>query len=285
MMVPRQIIQGAYEDACRQEIEALKPGNVHRFADGHRMTTGQFLTSARVSSAPLTDPDLPLGLRIRDAVRATRDAVGTNTNLGIVLLCAPLAAAAAMGGGDLRTNLRRVLDAIDLDDTAAVFEAIVLAAPGGLGEAPKHDVHERPTVGLLEAMRAASDRDRIARQYVTGFADIFDTGMPALRAAVARGEHGMWLAVHVYLEFLTAFPDSHILRKHGAEVAKAVCAEASSVRHQFEAAGDEETRIEVLLAVDARLKAGDINPGTSADLTVACLLVHNLGAHLAKISG
>lgn len=285
MTVSREIIRAAYEDACRQEIEALKPGNVHRFADGHRMTTEQFLTSARVSSAPLTDPDLPPGLRIREAVRATRDAVGTNTNLGIVLLCAPLAAAAAMEGGDLRANLRRVLDAIDLHDTAAVFEAIVLASPGGLGEAPKHDVHERPTAGLIEAMRAASDRDRIARQYVTGFADIFETGLPALRAAVARGEHGIWPTVHAYLEFLTAFPDSHILRKHGAEIAEAVRAEATSVRREFQAAGDEETCIEVLLAFDARLKARDINPGTSADLTVACLLVHNLGAHLAKAPG
>ncbi|MEP9396525.1 triphosphoribosyl-dephospho-CoA synthase [Mesorhizobium sp. KR2-14] len=281
MTVSREIIRAAYEDACRQEIEALKPGNVHRFADGHRMTTEQFLTSARVSSAPLTDPELSLGLRIREAVSATRDAVGTNTNLGIVLLCAPLAEAAAMEGADLRTNLRRVLDAIDLDDTAAVFEAIVLASPGGLGEAPRHDVHERPTAGLLEAMQEASNRDRIAHQYVTGFADIFEAGLPALKAAVARGESGMWPAVHAYLEFLTAFPDSHILRKHGAGIAEAVRAEASSVRRSFEAASDENARIEVLLAFDARLKAADINPGTSADLTVACLLVHNLGAHLA----
>ncbi|MEP9373995.1 triphosphoribosyl-dephospho-CoA synthase [Mesorhizobium sp. KR1-2] len=285
MTVSREIIRAAYEDACRQEIDALKPGNVHRFADGHRMTTEQFLTSARVSSAPLTDSELSLGSRIREAVRATRDAVGTNTNLGIVLLCAPLAAAAAMEGADLRANLRRVLDAIDLDDTAAVFEAIVLASPGGLGEAPKHDVHERPTAGLLEAMREASGRDRIGSQYVTGFADIFEAGLPAVWAAVARGEHGMWPAVHAYLEFLTAFPDSHILRKHGAEIAEAVRAEATSVRREFQAAGDEKTRIEVLLAFDARLKARDINPGTSADLTVACLLVHNLGAHLAKAPG
>jgi triphosphoribosyl-dephospho-CoA synthase len=32
---------------------------------------------------------------------------------------------------------------------------------------------------------------------------------------------------------------------------------------------------------DRRLKAGNINPGTSADLTVACLIVHSLGVQLA----
>lgn len=279
-MLSRDRIRAAYEDACRQEIEALKPGNVHRFADGHRMTTEQFLTSAQVSSAPLTDPELALGVRIREAVRATRDAVGTNTNLGIILLCAPLAAA-AMEGGDLPANLRRVLDAIDLDDTAAVFEAIVLASPGGLGSASQHDVHSKPTAGLLEAMREAAARDRIARQYVTGFADIFDTGLPALDTAVARGETGMWPTVHAYLEFLAAFPDSHVLRKHGEEIASAVRDEAIAVQRDFNGTGSEAERIAVLMAFDSRLKARGINPGTSADLTVACLLVHNLRPHLA----
>lgn len=283
-MAKRTTIQAAYEDACRQEIEALKPGNVHRFADGHRMTVGEFLTSAKVSSAPLTDPDLPLGQRIREAVRATRAAVGTNTNLGIILLCAPLAAA-AMRGGDLRANLREVLDRIDLNDTAAVFEAIVLASPGGLGSASSHDVHDKPAVGLLESMREASVRDRIALQYVTGFAEIFEIGLPALEASATRGEHGMWPAVHAYLEFLTAFSDSHILRKHGAEMADAVRDEARKVRRDFEAADDEAACIAVLMDFDSRLKTRGINPGTSADLTVASLLVHNLGGRLALSAG
>ena len=98
MRFSRDHLRAAYEDACRREIEALKPGNVHVFADGHRMSARQFLTSASVSSAPLTDPGLPVGQRILEAVRATRQAVETNTNLGIILLCAPLLRAAEMAG-------------------------------------------------------------------------------------------------------------------------------------------------------------------------------------------
>jgi triphosphoribosyl-dephospho-CoA synthase len=283
-MASREIIQAAYEDACRQEVEALKPGNVHLFADGHRMTVQEFLTSAKVSAAPLTDPSLPLGRRILEAVRATRVAVDTNTNLGIILLCAPLAAA-AMDGGSLRDNLGAVLQSIDLDDTAAVFEAIVLASPGGLGSAPEHDVRQASTVGLLEAMGEAATRDRIARQYVTGFADIFDLGLPALEAAIGRGETGMWPAVHAYLAFLTAFPDSHVQRKFGLETAEEVRGQARSIRAEFALAQGEKQRVAVLMDFDARLKLRGINPGTSADLTVACLLVHNLGVRLAQALG
>ncbi|NGN41283.1 triphosphoribosyl-dephospho-CoA synthase [Mesorhizobium sp. CGMCC 1.15528] len=280
-MLTHSDIRTAYEDACRQEIEAFKPGNVHVFAEGHDMTVGQFLTSANVSSEPLTDPKLSLGTRIFEAVRATRNAVGTNTNLGIILLCAPLMLAAETNTGDLRSNLDEALRAMDLEDTAAVFEAIVLASPGGLGSSSQHDVREKPTVHLLEAMREASARDSIARQYVTSYQDIFERGLPALEAATARGESAMWPTVFAYMEFLSTFPDSHVLRKHGAEIAEEVRQEAAIVRATIGRNGDREDRIRILAAFDGRLKQRGINPGTSADLTVACLLVHNLRLRLA----
>lgn len=280
-MLTRERIRAAFETACHQEIEALKPGNVHLFADGHRMSADQFLTSARVSAGPLTDPSLPLGKRIHEAVRATREAVATNTNLGIILLCGPLAFAAGMPSSDLKANLRTVLQAITLADTEAVFEAITLASPGGLGSASDHDVREKPKVTLLDAMRAAADRDMIAKQYVTDFADIFDVGLPALKAALARNESGMWPAIRVYLKFLTAFPDSHVMRKHGADTAARLREEAIAVEKLLDKIPVETARIEMLLDFDRSLKAREINPGTSADLTVACLLVHTLGRDLA----
>ncbi|TIX74927.1 MAG: triphosphoribosyl-dephospho-CoA synthase, partial [Mesorhizobium sp.] len=165
MALSRERLRAAYKDSCRMEIEALKPGNVHLFADGHGMSAAQFMTSAEVSSAPLTDPRLPVGQRMLEAVRATRLAVATNTNLGIILLAGPLLCAAQMTGGALHDNLDAVLRAMSMDDTRAVFEAIVAAAPGGLGEAA-NDVRQEPKVHLLEAMREAADRDMIARQYV-----------------------------------------------------------------------------------------------------------------------
>lgn len=262
------------------DIEALKPGNVHLFADGHGMSAEQFITSAEVTSAPLTDPRLPIGQRMLEAARATRRAVETNTNLGIVLLSGPIIRAAEMNDGTLRDNLGKVLAGISMDDARAVFEAIVTASPGGLGDA-ENDVRQEPKVSLLEAMREAADRDLIARQYVTGFSDVFDVGVAAVDAALARGEGGMWPAIFAYMAFLSAFPDSHVMRNHGTDAANRTRQEAISVLAEFDVLTDETSRIRLLMEFDRRLKARGVNPGTSADLTVACLLVHSVRVQLA----
>ena len=279
-------IRRAYIDACYQEIEALKPGNVHRFADGHRMTAQQFFESAQVSSHAVCDPALSTGQRILEGVTATRKKIGTNTNLGILLLCVPLAKAAENVKSDLQSSLAGTLEKLELDDARDVFSAIVLAQPGGLGSAPKHDVSTAPDVPLLEAMREAADRDMIARQYVTGFADIFIGGLSAHKAAIDRNEQGMWATVFVYLYFLSAFPDSHVARKHGNIAAGNTRKEAVQILKRIEGLSDGKEREKVLLAFDAKLKADGINPGTSADLTVATLfaLKLNLALHNVEVN-
>jgi len=274
-MLAREAIAAAYENACRMEIEALKPGNVHLFAAGHNMTADAFLVSARVSSVAISESGWPVGRRILEAVRATREAVGTNTNLGIILLAAPLASAAERQG-ELRANLLDVLAGLTLEDAGAAFAAIVLASPGGLGEAEAQDVRQAPTAGLIEAMRLAARRDRIARQYATGFEDIFETGLPALDGSLARGEQGMWPTVRLYMTFLASFPDSHVARKHGEETAGRLMAEARIMRASLDGVESESERIGLLTDFDRELKRRGLNPGTSADLTVACLLVHLL---------
>lgn len=277
----RATIRAAYEHACRQEIDALKPGNVHRFADGHGMDTADFLTSASVSSGPITDPALPVGRRILEAVSATRAAVGMNTNLGILLLCAPIAVAAQAGAADLGAGIRTVLDSMTIYDAACAFEAIAIANPGGLGSAEENDVREPPKVGLLDAMRQAASRDRIAHQYASGYADIFELGLPALRAAIAEGARGMWPAIAAYLALLAAFPDSHVARKHGLATAEAVRREAQEFLSSLNNRTRRRDRLALLAAFDASLKQRAVNPGTTADLTVACLFVHRLTERLA----
>ena len=41
-----QRLADAFKAACMAELEALKPGNVHIFADGHGMTVQDFMASA-----------------------------------------------------------------------------------------------------------------------------------------------------------------------------------------------------------------------------------------------
>jgi triphosphoribosyl-dephospho-CoA synthase len=276
-MLAGDAVAAAYRDACLAELVALKPGNVHVFAGGHDMTTADFEASAAASAPAMGAPALSVGARIFEAIRRTREAVGCNTNLGIVLLCAPLAQAAlSPGGGSLRERLTIVLQRLDTADAAQAFAAIRLAGPGGLGAAPEHDVRAPPTESLAVAMAAAADRDRIAAQYAGGFADIFDLGLPRLRAALARWGAERWATTAAYLAFLAALPDSHVARKYGMGQAQAVCARARPFAARLGDAADPGQLVASLLAFDGELKAAGINPGTSADLTVASLFVHRL---------
>jgi triphosphoribosyl-dephospho-CoA synthase len=272
----RAQIRAAYLAACRAELQALKPGNVHVYAEGHGMSVADFEAAAVASAGALTDPALPVGERILRAVRRSRRAAGCNTNLGILLLCAPLAAAAEGGGSDLRLRLRRVLAKLGRDDAAAVFSAIALANPGGLGESRRHDVRRPPRVTLLTAMAEARRRDRIAGQYASAYRDVFRVGLPRLAAATSRwgeagGGNGNAAVSTTFLAFLAGFPDSHVRRKFGLGAARALRDRAGVLDRRLMREGLSPTVKAALLRFDTELKAAGINPGTSADLTVATL--------------
>jgi triphosphoribosyl-dephospho-CoA synthase len=269
-------IAGAFVEACIEELAALKPGNVHVHAAGHRMTVADFVRSSEVSGPLLCRVGAPLGWRIREAVVATRAAVGQNTNLGILLLCGPLAVAAERG-----LAVGAVIAASDLDDAGMVFEAIRIAGPGGLGSADRHDVHRPATVTLAVAMAAAADRDSVARQWVNGFADVLGAGMAEYEAARVRWIDPSRAALAAYLWFLAAFPDSHVRRKHGLAVAEVVRQKAGEVRRAL----DLPAMLPRLLAWDAELKGQGINPGTSADLTVATAFAWRLGLRFTRDDG
>lgn len=269
-------IADAFVEACGDELTAPKPGNVHVFADGHRMTTADFVRSAQAASRPLAEAGARVGARILGAVEASFASVGANTNLGIVLLCAPLAAAAELRPKNFRASLARVLQSLDVEDAQLAFRAIARAAPGGLGQVERHDVRAPATVSLREAMAEAAGRDRIARQYVTDFADVFDVGEPLFEAALTVAPDRRLAVLAAFLGFLAAFPDSHILRKQGPDAAEKVRRHASWLRVRALAARRLDDVLPELLAWDKELKDAGVNPGTSADLTVATLFAHRL---------
>jgi triphosphoribosyl-dephospho-CoA synthase len=276
-------IEAAFKWACLTELDAPKPGNVHVFADGHRMTMGQFIRSADAAAVPLAAQGARVGLRIYGAVMATFAAVGANTNLGIILLCAPLAAAAERDAKNLRSAVYGILQDLDVEDADLAFRSIVRAAPAGLGHSAQHDVFDPATVSLLEAMSKAANRDLVARQYATGFADIFDLGLPLFESIIHPSGDPKWATLATFLGFLSAFPDSHIARKLGPETATYVQRAALQFAAALQAAERPDQVLPSLLAWDAALKAKAINPGTTADLTVATLFAHQLQTTLPSV--
>jgi triphosphoribosyl-dephospho-CoA synthase len=263
-----------YRQACEIELQAFKPGNVSVYAEGHDMTVNDFRVSAEVSAEALCNPNYSLGEKIFYGVKATREAVGCNTNLGILLLCAPIIQAASQKNADksLQLAIKHVLATTTISDADWVFKAIALAAPGGLGKSTEQDVHNPATVTLAQAMQIASNKDRIALQYVTDYKDIFDYAVLRYNASLSRWRDKSWAAVFVYAELLAQYPDSHIERKHGDKYTKWLATRMRHVIEEFGDATDTAQLKQTLFCLDAELKANGINPGTTADMTVATIL-------------
>ena len=259
------------------EVEAFKPGNVSTYADGHGMTVKDFLVSAEVSVPLLCQRGSSLGQRILKSVEATHEAVGCNTNLGMLLLFAPIVMAAEIRNeNDLHHKLEFTLSSVTQDDALQVYEAIRLANPGGLGSVEEQDVNNSPNCTLLEAMRLASDRDYIALQYVNNFNEVFESGFITIKSFVKRWNSVKWSTVSCYLTLMSSIVDSHIERKYGAQVAERIRKKSRVIAEKFKSSPDPESCMELLQGFDEELKAKNYNPGTCADLTAASLLVYNL---------
>jgi triphosphoribosyl-dephospho-CoA synthase len=268
-------------DACLLEIRSLKPGNVGLHGDGHGMTAEHFVKSAHAMAEPLSDRAAGLGERILQGVKATQSVVDCNTNLGIILLAAPLVHAtwrsvALPAKIPLRATLHEVLQQTDQQDAALAYEAIRIANPGGLGNVTRHDVRDMPTITLLQAMREASGRDAIALEYCNDYARVFAIGVTTFSSAASNGMSEEWATTACYLEWLSHVPDTHVARKHGMEVARKLCEEALQYRYKFMHTPRPDFATAGLIEWDKELKQRGINPGTSADLTVASVLAYKL---------
>ena len=273
MNISPELMSELYQQACEVELQAFKPGNVSVYADGHDMTVEDFRISAKVSAVALCNTDYSLGEKIYYAVKATREAVGCNTNLGILLLCAPLIEAIAIKSPEisLQQALNAVLTNTSLEDADWVFKAISLASPGGLGNADQADVSEKPTINLTEAMRLASSRDRIALQFVTNYQDIFDFALPIYYNGATKWCKQDWSALAVFVSLLCRFPDSHVERKYGSQYNGMIALKMTQLSEELSKAERPELTLPLLHSIDKAFKSQGLNPGTMADLTVATL--------------
>jgi triphosphoribosyl-dephospho-CoA synthase len=255
--------------ACIWEVMACKPGNVHRRRDFPGLTCTDFLLSAAAIAPVMTMAcQQHVGLTVLRSIEATRRVVRTNTNLGIVLLLAPLASVPP--GEPLRLGVERVLAGLDVEDGRLVYRAIRLAVPGGMGEVAEQDVRAEPTQTLRQVMALAADRDLVARQYANGYAEVLDFGLPALRAGLGRLPLEQAI-VSLHLQLMANYPDTLIARKRGTAEAEEAARRAAAVLAAGwpGGAGAEEALadLDVWLCAEGNGR----NPGATADLVTACL--------------
>jgi triphosphoribosyl-dephospho-CoA synthase len=258
--------------ACILEATARKPGNVHRNANFEDCSYLDFLLSAQAIAEPMDEArHHGVGLTVLGAVRATRRVTKSNTNLGMILLFAPLAA--AYESQALRDELRDVLDQLTVADARHVYQAVRLAKPGGLGKMSEQDIDDEPTVTLAEAMRLASPRDLIARQYVNGYAEVFERVVPRIQEGIANDWPLETSIIWSQLQLLADVPDTLITRKRGSHTADIARYRAKAV---LEAGWPRTVEGKSQLAeFDAWLREDGHarNPGATADLVAAGLFV------------
>jgi triphosphoribosyl-dephospho-CoA synthase len=283
MKLNRNQIKQAIIWACEQEVKAPKPGNVNCFSDGHNMEINDFLKSAHAIAEPLTDPTLNVGEKIHQAVKATRKVVDCNTNLGIVLLFSPICKAMEIcNAEDLSIALKKVLADLTVDDAIECYKGIQLAEAGGMGKSEQEDINSTPTVTLKQAMKIAQNRDSIALQYCNNYQQIFELGLKNLTSEINSGKTVEWAIALAYLTILTNLPDTLIIRKNGLGQAQAVSKKAGLLLNKMKKLNRLESFIEDAIAWDRELKSQAINPGTSADMIAATLLLHRFQNLLAQ---
>ena len=273
-----------------------KPGNVHRTRNYDDMVFEDFVISGvvigntmeEVADQAKTIDDLSkaeLGRYILQAVNETDKWIETNTNLGIMMMCIPIAAAAAISNSfdEIQENVGRLMDATTVDDAVNLYDAINVADAGGMGDQEEFDVMSEKAKDELRAnnqtmfdvLDISAGWDRLANELTNKMPVVFEIGYPTF--------FEFWnscddvdvvnkATVLTFMTLLSQIPDTLISRKYGDEVAEAVSKKAEELL----AFKDDDVFVEKLLEFDDYLYENKYNPGTTADLTAASIFLSYL---------
>jgi len=267
----------AYLFACRKDIELIKPGNVNTKSPHSDTKAEDYLKSSLLSSKELFKTDYSLGERILNSIKITRSKVKTNTNLGIILLCAPIIHACIYYNNlTLRDGIKKTLSTSTVKDTQDLCMAINISAPGGLGTREIYDTASKPTVSILEIMNYSAGYDRISYQYCHDYSDIFDFIIPRI-VFLNKKHNSLDISLSLmFMEILAKIPDSHISRKFDDKIAKKTSNNASDLLKILDREYSPDYLADRLNNLDYEYKKKGINPGTTADLLVASLMIYKI---------
>lgn len=263
------------------EASAPKAGNVHpgqSFDDMHFM---HFVVAADCIASAIANgvQNQSVGALVFSCVEAMREQVGVNTSLGTILLFVPLAKARyASPESDFATNVAEVLESLVTEDSHLVYQAIANCMPGGIGEETNNDIRGKAPDDLLLAMSQVAEFDAVARQYVADFTDVFQLAK-WLDEELPRSADCLDAICRVQVRWLSLQPDGLIIRKLGQSRAVEVLERAQTVNAEMQKCDSPLVTLPAYQAFDTFLRSegNRLNPGTTADLIAAMLLVKLLG--------
>ena len=306
-----QHISKCLELAILLEVSAEKPGNVN-FTSGFEGTRREHFLASAVAAGPsfqeaasrgigvaenkLGISEVGLGQLIKTcAADINAWQKGGNTILGTIMLFMPIAVAAgitptkknyAFDLSLLRKNIDLAVKSTTALDSVHLYEAVDIANPSGLNDAPDLDVTDprskerliKENVSLYEVFKIASGYDDICSEWVHNYPVTFDLAYPYLMEQL-KSKPLSTVVVHTFLKILSERSDTFIARKVGKEKAQEVSLDAKAV---LELGGLETAKGKKSLRQfdkKLRLSKNKCNPGTTADLTAAALALCTLSGY------
>jgi len=302
---------GNYVAGCAQlatllEVSAYpKPGNVHRLHDFLTTRYEHFLAGSVAVSPSInklaqsgfdikaghkTWKDLGIGNYVYSAIKDSfKWQSGGNVNLGIVLLFAPISAAA---GYILKDEIIRVDDLIQVakkaikyttpKDAVSVYRSIRYSMTDKvLGSVSDLDVSERSStkeilkekINLHEVFMKCAERDTICKEWVSGYDITSKKGYPYLVKAIKSSSNINTATIDTFLYLLSENPDSLIIRKNDLTTAKRVSDRAREILDNGGYGTMIGRKLTETFDLDLQGTNGLLNPGTTADLTAASLFL------------
>jgi triphosphoribosyl-dephospho-CoA synthase len=186
----------------------------------------------------------------------------------------------------LRKNIDLAVKSSTAWDSVHLYEAVDIANPSGLNEAPDLDVTNpaskerllKENVSLFEVFKLASAYDDICYEWANNYSITFNLAHPYLMSQL-KSKSLNTSVVHTFLKILSERPDTFIARKVGKGKTKEISEEAKEVLNRGGLDTAEGKKSLAKFDRKLRRKGNSCNPGTTADLTAATLALAIIGGY------
>jgi len=304
MSIIHDIVTAAISSVLLEVTATPKPGNVHRYHDFPDTKYEHFVVSAASMHKPLIDlasrtynkvtkgevNGLDIGKFIFECVSyAKKWYIGGNTNLGTstifsievpALICTKLLSK-TYDPKEVSLWATRIAEKTTIEDAIFFYKAIRAANPSYLGrvvEAPIPDVFDQFFEEKLKenkktlwyVWKHSSTWDIVSENCISGLKTVIE-GFHAIDKYLSIFRNWNLAIISAYLELLSKYRDSLVLRKHGRKVQEEVSEEAEEVLSAL--ISDIKKGLVLLKQFDEKLYRRKINPGSIADIIAGSIML------------
>ncbi|MBP1909919.1 triphosphoribosyl-dephospho-CoA synthase [Methanolobus bombayensis] len=296
--LPAHIARCAQLAMCLEVSSSPKPGNIDRYSDYHDTRYEHFLASASAVYPVIEEAvscENGVGRLIYNAVsESVRWQKGGNTHFGAFLLLVPFAMAAGEIFQEDETftiqqlieSAYRIVKNTTTEDSVNFYSCFDAAGVkvNSVDEfdlkssAAIDELHEKD-MSLYKLMDIARGYDIIANEWVTGFkrcalcAELIIDGMNGLEAPKLNADINN-VTVYAFMKILSDNEDTFISTKYDTDTAAYVSGKARGIIEEMYKSGEDFNSILPLInKLDQELLEKKINPGSTADITIAGLFI------------